>query len=227
MLCTRCCAMTILLLCFSGDLPRSRSFSPKPGHKRTAGGRSAARPVLSPPGFPPGPAEKPALPLSYHHRIPFARCPQKKFAAGGPPSPYEQDFQSPLPSRLAARARAGQGKHLSVRFAHSPGFSGMVYPTWSVKATENPGAPFAEGFYWPSRTRAPKRPSAEGFYWPAVPTAPPPSRPPGSRLYTSPPPGLACRLGRWSPVATVQRRPKRELKPVRGRAPPALAHPLP
>ena len=29
-----------------------------------------------------------------------------------------------------ARARAGQGKPLTVRFAHSPGFSGMVYPTW-------------------------------------------------------------------------------------------------
>ena len=42
-----------------------------------------------------------------------------------------------------------------------------------------------------------------------------------------PSPGLACRLGRWSPVATVQRRPKRELRPVRSRAPPALAHPLP
>ena len=42
-----------------------------------------------------------------------------------------------------------------------------------------------------------------------------------------PPPGLACRLGRWSPVATVQRRPKWQRRPVRGRAPLALAHPLP
>ena len=30
------------------------------------------------------------------------------------------------------------------------------------------------------------------------------------------PPGLACRLGRWSPVATVQRRPKWQRRPVRG-----------
>ena len=37
---------------------------------------------------------------------------------------------------------------------------------------------------------------------------------------------LACRLGRWSPVATVQRRPKRELRPVAGRVPPARSDPF-
>ena len=42
-----------------------------------------------------------------------------------------------------------------------------------------------------------------------------------------PPPGLSSRFGRWSPVATVQRRPEWQRRPVRGRAPPALAHPLP
>ena len=42
-----------------------------------------------------------------------------------------------------------------------------------------------------------------------------------------PTPCLACRLGSCAPVGRVQDRPKRELRPVRGRAPPALAHPLP
>ena len=37
---------------------------------------------------------------------------------------------------------------------------------------------------------------------------------------------LTCRLGRWSPVATVQRRPKRELGPVAGHVPPARSDPL-
>ena len=37
--------------------------------------------------------------------------------------------------------------------------------------------------------------------------------------------GLRCRVGRWSPVATVQRRPKRELRPVAGRVPPARKRP--
>ena len=40
-------------------------------------------------------------------------------------------------------------------------------------------------------------------------------------------PRLACRLRSCAPVGRVQDRPKRELRPVRGRAPPALAHPLP
>ena len=114
------------------------------------------------------------------------------------------------PSRLAARARAGQGKPLSVRFAHSPGFSGMVYPTWSVKAAENPGAPLSGGILLPSAGTRPGATFAEGFYSPAVPTAPPPSRlqcerdlrsPPPSRLQCerdlrSPPPGLACQAGK-------------------------------
>ena len=39
--------------------------------------------------------------------------------------------------------------------------------------------------------------------------------------------GLRCRVGRWSPVATVQRRPKRELRPVAGRVPPARSDPSP
>ena len=38
--------------------------------------------------------------------------------------------------------------------------------------------------------------------------------------------GLACRLGCCSPVGSAQHRPKRQLRPVRGRAPLALAHPL-
>ena len=38
-------------------------------------------------------------------------------------------------------------------------------------------------------------------------------------------PRLACRLGSCAPVGRVQDRPKRELRPVRGRAPLALAHP--
>ena len=130
----------------------------------------------------------------------------------------------------SVRGRTGQGKPLSVRFAHSPGFSGMVHPTWAVKATKNPGAPFAEGFYCPARARAPERPSAEGFYCPARARAP--ERPSAEGFYwpavpTAPPPGLACRLGSCAPVGRVQDRPKRELRPVRGRAPPALAHPLP
>ena len=40
-----------------------------------------------------------------------------------------------------------------------------------------------------------------------------------------PTPRLACRLGSCAPVGRVQDRPKRELRPVRGRAPLALAHP--
>ena len=36
---------------------------------------------------------------------------------------------------------------------------------------------------------------------------------------------LACRLGCCSPVGSAQHRPKRQLRPVRGRAPLALAHP--
>ena len=39
--------------------------------------------------------------------------------------------------------------------------------------------------------------------------------------------GLRCRVGRWSPVATVQRRPKRELRPVAGRAPLGRSDPSP
>ena len=41
-----------------------------------------------------------------------------------------------------------------------------------------------------------------------------------------PPPSLACRLGSCAPVGRVQDRPKWQRRPVRGRAPPALAHPL-
>ena len=37
--------------------------------------------------------------------------------------------------------------------------------------------------------------------------------------------GLACRLGCCSPVGSAQHRPKRQLRPVRGGAPLALAHP--
>ena len=37
--------------------------------------------------------------------------------------------------------------------------------------------------------------------------------------------GLACRLGCCSPVGSAQHRPRRESRPVRGRAPLALAHP--
>ena len=36
---------------------------------------------------------------------------------------------------------------------------------------------------------------------------------------------LACRLGCCSPVGSAQHRPRREPRPVRGRAPLALAHP--
>ena len=37
--------------------------------------------------------------------------------------------------------------------------------------------------------------------------------------------GLGCRLGCCSPVGSAQHRPRREPRPVRGRAPLALAHP--
>ena len=42
-----------------------------------------------------------------------------------------------------------------------------------------------------------------------------------------PNPRLACRLGSCAPVGRVQDRPEWQRRPVRGRAPPALAHPLP
>ena len=78
------------------------------------------------------------------------------------------------PSRLPARARAGVRGRTGCENPSGirpPGFYGPVHSSWPVRVTENPGTSFVEAFYWP-----------------AVPTAPPPSRPPGSWLYANPPP---------------------------------------
>ena len=98
------------------------------------------------------------------------------------------------------RARTGQGKPLSVRYAHSPGFSGMIFPPWSVGATENPGARSAEGFFWSARPRAPEHKMQRDFI---APWRQPPH--PWSRLrlgwgqvFCAPPPGLRCRVGRFA-----------------------------
>ena len=116
-----------------------------------------------------------------------------------------------------ARARAGQGKPLTVRFAHSPGFSGMVYPTWCGRGELKV---FGQAFY---KKLAERETASRGLEFLRKQRRKGEKSPSGTFLGG----GLRCRVGRWSPVATGQRRPKRELRPVAGRVPPARSDPSP
>ena len=86
-----------------------------------------------------------------------------------------ESFVLPTPPGLACRVRGrtGQGKPLSVRFAHSPGFSGMVYPTCRSGRLKIPE--LAEGFYCPARARAPAHEVQRDF--PGLRCQPPRSAP--------------------------------------------------
>ena len=67
------------------------------------------------------------------------------------------------------RGRTGQGKPLSVRFAHSPGFSGMVYPTCRSGRLKIPERPLRRDFI-AQRGHAPRRAKPRGIFPPRAAT---------------------------------------------------------
>ena len=92
----------------------------------------------------------------------------------------------------------------------------MVYPTWCGRGELKV---FGQAFY---KKLAERETASRGLEFLRKQRRKGEKSPTGTFLGG----GLRCRVGRWSPVATVQRRPKRELRPVAGRVPPARSDPF-
>ena len=116
---------------------------------------------------------------------------------------------SPRNPPVAGRARENPYPFASLTYRGFRGWSTQLRWSGRLKIPERPSA---EGFYCPARARAPERPLQRDF--------------PGLRCQP-PHPRLGCRFGSCAPVGRVQDRRSWQRRPVRGRAPPALAHPPP
>ena len=105
-------------------------------------------------------------------------CPTRQAGPGGELCKAQLSSGCALDACLTARmrglacrvrGRTGQGKPLSVRFAHSPGFSGMVYPTCRSGRLKIPERPLRRDFI-AQRGHAPRRAKPRGIFPPRAAT---------------------------------------------------------